>query len=106
MEGYDKLALLISKYPELGSLRRFSRLTLKCLLYRQAEITWLEHELDFLSKSNCDSTEPEKKKLCMSWYDLARGEDNEEIAYHKVKIEELQARINTYRKPPPSSQCC
>ena len=98
MEGYDRLALLISRYPELGSLRKFGQLTLKCLLYRQAEITWLEHELDYLSKSNSESNEPEKNRLGKSWYDLARGDDgDDEIAYQRAKVEELQTKIHTYR---------
>jgi hypothetical protein len=45
MDGYHKLASLVSDHQELLMLRRFSTANAKNLLYMQAEILHLEAEL-------------------------------------------------------------
>jgi hypothetical protein len=45
MEGYAKLALLMSRHNEYGIIRSFGELNFKNLLYLQAEIVQLETEL-------------------------------------------------------------
>jgi hypothetical protein len=43
--GYPKLAGLMGLFPELAILRRFGSLNMRNLLYMQAELVYLENEL-------------------------------------------------------------
>lgn len=45
VDGYPSLAHAMGLMPEFGILRRFATLNTQDLLYRQAEIVYLEHEL-------------------------------------------------------------
>lgn len=97
MTGYDSLAVLLGRYPELAVFRKFGKLSMKCLLFKQAEITHLEAELDVLSRRNCAS--PEKVPLTKSWSDFAQADDpDEELVFQRQKVEELQRKIQEYRK--------
>ena len=46
MGNYLDLSKLMSKYPEVFILRKFSGLNVKNLLYYQAELAHLEQELE------------------------------------------------------------
>jgi hypothetical protein len=45
MDGYAKVALLMSRHNEYGIVRRFGELNFKNLLYLQAELVELEAQL-------------------------------------------------------------
>ncbi len=97
LTGYDSLALLLGRYPELAVFRKFGKLSMKCLLFKQAEITHLEAELDLLSRKNC--ADPEKLPLAESWSDFAQsGGPDDELNYQRRKVEEVQQKIQEYRK--------
>ena len=72
MEGYAKVAHLMSKYDELAVLRRFERLNIQNLLYAQAEIVHLEEGLAKLVAR--DAEDPEKGDYTKDWCSLAHGE--------------------------------
>ena len=96
LTGYDSLALLLGRYPELAVFRKFGKTSMKCLLYKQAEITYLENELDVLSQSNCSSLE--KLPLACSWHHFARSPlPNEDLVYQRAKAEEMQQKVQQYR---------
>ena len=70
---------------------------MKCLLFKQAEITHLEAELDLLSRKNC--ADPEKLPLAKSWSDFAQSDaPDEELNYQREKVEEVHRKIQEYRK--------
>jgi hypothetical protein len=95
--GYDSLALLLSRYPELAIFRKFGRLSMKCILYRQAEIIHLEKELETLAKAN--SLDPEKLPLTKDWYRFANAQDPDfDICHQRAKVDELQTKLQQYRK--------
>jgi hypothetical protein len=52
VEGYPKLAHVIGRNPEYAIVRRFTTLDVKLLLYLQAELVQLEHELSNLETLN------------------------------------------------------
>jgi hypothetical protein len=52
VEGYPKLAHVIGRNPEYAIVRRFTTLDVKLLLYLQAELVQLEHELCNLETLN------------------------------------------------------
>jgi hypothetical protein len=52
VEGYPKLAHVIGRNPEYAIVRRFTTLDVKLLLYLQAELVQLEHELSNLEVLN------------------------------------------------------
>ncbi|ETS79491.1 hypothetical protein PFICI_09344 [Pestalotiopsis fici W106-1] len=72
MEGYAKVAHLMSKYDEFAVLRRFERLNIQSLLYSQAEIVHLEDSLARLVARDAD--DPEKEFHAKDWWSLAHGE--------------------------------
>lgn len=50
MNGYAKVAHLMAKYEEFAILKRFKALNYQSLLYRQAEITCLQEDLEKLAE--------------------------------------------------------
>ena len=104
MKGYDSLALLTSRYPELAILRRFGRSWLKCLLYRQAELSRLEGDVLFL-EAKCHSDRGEK--FSSSWNRLSDEAGNLDAAEYREKVMELQKGLQEYRQlaAPLVSMC-
>lgn len=51
VHGYPRLATFMAHEPGAAIYRRFASLNARILLYRQAEIVCLEHELDDLEKA-------------------------------------------------------
>lgn len=98
MEGYDKLALLFSKYPELVALRRFRQATMKCLLYKQAELSYLEQKVNSFAKFNKE----ENEKLATSYREFteAKGDDVKE---QRQVMADLEAKLSSYRMCSPDS---
>ncbi|KAH0843904.1 hypothetical protein AYO21_08294 [Fonsecaea monophora] len=58
MRGYDKLAHLMSHYPEYGIVRRFRELNYRNILYLQAELVQLEAELQSATTADAQSRDP------------------------------------------------
>ncbi|KIW78473.1 hypothetical protein Z517_08309 [Fonsecaea pedrosoi CBS 271.37] len=58
MRGYDKLAHLMSHYPEYGIVRRFRELNYRNILYLQAELVQLEAELQSATTADAQSQDP------------------------------------------------
>ena len=96
MKGYDKFSFLLSKYPELALLRRFGRLSTKCLLYRQAELTWLEDDIDFLARKSQSSHS--EKSASTSWDYLMHGENDQQSTFYRTKVEQLHEKLQAYRE--------
>ena len=100
MKGYDNLALLGSRYPELSILRKFGKLSIKCLLYQQAELSWLEGDIAF-QEEKCSGSSDEK---CLtSWHHLTSGDVDSDGMEYRRKVAELQQKLRDYRM---FSRCC
>lgn len=75
MDGYAKVANLMSTYDEFAILRGFKALNLQNLLYLQAEIINLEHDLNKLV--HIDAAHPDREFYSKDWWSLAHGECKE-----------------------------
>lgn len=93
--GYERLSAFIATYPEHAIFRRFDKLTVLCLLHRQAEISWLEQRLTSstskLSANSASSLKPE------SWLDL-QEDLAQPVQYHRELLNTLAEKLHTYRK--------
>lgn len=98
--GYEQLSFFMSKYPELTLLRRFRKLSIECLLYKQAEITWLEHELSRSRQrqSGSGTLVPE------SWQSFANGSSEKELEHQKSIMDQLSTKIPVFRKQKRASK--
>jgi hypothetical protein len=73
MNGYTKLASLMSAKPELAIFRRFGSLATQNLLYLQAELAHLEQELARSAKADAESGNDELKTYDRHWKSLAKS---------------------------------
>lgn len=74
MEGYAKVAKLMSMYPEFAVFRRFQALNIQNLLYLQAEIIHLEDGLKTIIAE--DAERPDRRFHSQDWWSLSQ--DGEE----------------------------
>ncbi len=93
MSGYEKLSRLIGTYPELAMYRKFSTLSAKLLLYKQAELQHLENELRIMSQYN--ARDAQKSVYTVSWKAMndASGDGGD---LQKQKISEINEKMDQY----------
>lgn len=94
LHGYPRLATFMGHEPGAAIYRRFASLNSRILLYRQAEIVCLEHELDELEKSLED-----RKHLHYSIKELVHAPPGTEGAKLWDKVQQLDMSLERY------SQC-
>lgn len=103
LEGYDKLATLLSSDPGLQYFRRFATLNTKNLLYYQAQIANLEDELNDIiaeDKSLGDRYEG-KKNYPFSVYYLEQSlRDGSCDANQWEKFVEIRELLSKYSMCP------
>lgn len=95
MTGYDKLASLIGRYPDLAIYRKFGALGAKVLLHMQAELVHLENELSIISQRN--STDPEKARFDVSWEALNQATSEGAADLQHNMILQIQEKLAVYR---------
>lgn len=90
MQGYEKLAALLSSSPSLQLFRKFGALQAKNLLYLQAELSILERQLGAIMKQDQDEAnagDQEKLAFLDSWLALKTSDQNlaaDNTQYRKV----------------------
>ncbi|KAK6353969.1 hypothetical protein TWF730_008389 [Orbilia blumenaviensis] len=77
--GYPSTAAIMSTDPELSVYRRFDRLNARNLLYYQAELMYIEAELDKLDEEDRMMKEPEAKHHLKHFKELWEGSDSRTI---------------------------
>jgi hypothetical protein len=90
MSGYAGIAEHMSRFPDIGSFRRFSALNHQNLLYLQAELTVLEDAWRKTEERNNDSDDIEAKFRAKGWDTLRRSAADWE------QFEALQQKLKTY----------
>lgn len=70
MANYSGLSRLMSDNPDLLILRTFRTLNVKNLLYYQAELAHLEHELEEVEKEDRDCDNSLRSEHAVSWKSL------------------------------------
>ncbi|KAL9073145.1 MAG: hypothetical protein Q9157_004858 [Trypethelium eluteriae] len=97
MEGYAKLAQLMSAYDEFAILRSFKSLNMQNLLYLQAEITHLEAELGELARR--DGMRGDRDYHASDWWSLSLGENaNEGDLEQWEKVLQLRDKLDKYSR--------
>ncbi|KAJ8131903.1 hypothetical protein O1611_g1717 [Lasiodiplodia mahajangana] len=71
--GYTRLAEHMGRQPQLAILRRFGTLANATLLYYQAEITELEHYLEFVQDQDNLSDDENRRLHSRSWIRLCQS---------------------------------
>ena len=79
MGTYSDLASLMASYQDVMILRKFSRLNAKNLLYYEAELACLEHELEAIETEDKDCGERPQREYATRWATMAASaEDGDE----------------------------
>lgn len=94
MDGYAKVAHLMSKYEEFAILKRFKALNYQNLLYRQAEITYLQEDLERLVDR--DATDPARRFYTKNWWALAHTDTKKEGVEQWRKIQQIRKKLDDY----------
>ncbi|KAG6364453.1 hypothetical protein INS49_006054 [Diaporthe citri] len=94
MDGYVKVAHLMSKYEEFAILKRFKALNYPSLLYRQAEITYLQEDLEKLAER--DATEPARQYYTKDWWALAHTATEQEGGEQWRKVQQIREKLDDY----------
>lgn len=95
MKGYEQLGLLTAEFPELLILRRFDRLASRILLRMQAEILYLEQELDVFMEED----EKSDADVTRYWGKVRESASEGNPPTHLEKLTEVEEKLKTYRKP-------
>jgi hypothetical protein len=96
MAGYSHLAIVIGKYHELATFRKFSVLNAKNLLYMQGELIHLEAELKMIAGENMHSKDPQKADFEFSISSLIAAHALEDGDEHWAKILEIREKLKEY----------
>jgi hypothetical protein len=93
MIGYHRVAEFMSAHGEIAILRRFGRLNMLNLMYLQAEITNLEHELDEMASQNPNI------KAAKDWVTLSESTHDEDRLQWALTLE-LRKKLSEFSKNP------
>jgi hypothetical protein len=83
-EGYEHLAQFMGKYPALAIFRRFGALNLQNLLYLQAELLYLEDELQQIIQ---EDNQKGGAVFSRDWYALREGSESGENTQYQLLLE-------------------
>lgn len=95
IEGYEKVAQLMHYRPELAIVRSFSELNLRNILYLQAELTQLEHELRLTTNADILSNDAVRQYHARHWPLLSDSQNLGNNAQIK-KILEVREKLGEY----------
>lgn len=96
MDGYAKVASLMCKYEEFAILKRFKSLNYQNLLYRQAEITYLQEDLEKLAAR--DAADPDREFYAKDWWALAHTATKQEGGEQWRKVQQIRKKLDEYSK--------
>jgi len=95
MEGYTKIARLMTEHPEFAVLRQFRLLNMQNLLYLQAELSHLEAELKVIA-----SHDKHQEDYMRDWWSISNGRDDDS---HNQwgKVLEIREKLENYSLGSP-----
>jgi len=96
MAGYEELATLTARFPELLIVRKFDRLSARILLAMQAELLHLEKELRVYVEM--DEKNPSTAGMSASWLRSQAMFDKGDAALQREKFGNIQEKLKTYRQ--------
>jgi len=95
MDGYGRIAHLMTRHPEFAIVRRFGKLSCQDLLYLQAEIIYLEAELAQLSER--DRNHHDRRDFAHDWWSLAHAQGGEAKERWKKTLK-MRSLLRQYSK--------
>lgn len=96
-EGYDKLAAVMALDPGSCIFRRFAKLNAKNLLYLQAEVAYIEEDLQHIITEDKNSASPEKANYPYSVWELKESlHQKDEYPEQWMKVLEARKLLNEY----------
>lgn len=72
--GYHRLASAMGLLPDLAIFRRFSTLNVKNILYLQAELVYLEDQLEIAAQEDSLSGNTRRRNYDRDWFALSRAD--------------------------------
>ena len=97
MEGYGKLASLMSRYSDHSIFRGFKYLAVKHLLYSQAELLYLEDELNFVC--GLDEADQQRRGANRSWRKLFTESSHPGPHKQREIMQAVQEKLPQYCEP-------
>ena len=94
MEGYPKLAAHMAIDPEYAIFRKFSALNAQNLLYYQAELVGLEHDLEETAAEDRESLDEEKHVFDNNWFRLSNAEPGK--GFQHTQVLKLRQTLKEY----------
>lgn len=96
MEGYSKLANWMSRYPEMAILRSFRTLNMRVLLYQQAELVYLEADLQRIIIANKNDGDPRKAAYERNMWELNHSAKDGCDSQLQI-IQKIQEKLELFR---------
>lgn len=96
MDGYPKIAGLMSRHHELAIFRRFDELNYRNILYLQAELVQLEDELREIATQDQES--PSRTLYARDWSSLAQSESEGDGRLQWQKVLLIREKLEKYSK--------
>ena len=75
-QGYDRLSAFMGYFPEAAIFRRFATLNAKNILYLQAELLWLEEQLEKVADDDAQSSSERRRHFSREWFRLSHSGDH------------------------------
>lgn len=99
-EGYERLAQLMGRCPQLAIFRRFGALNLQNLLFLQAELTHLEVELNLVISTDNQHPDPARALFSQYWLALSNAANNdpEQPPLQFVMMQKINTKLQQYSK--------
>jgi hypothetical protein len=94
--GYPALAGKMGQYPQLCIVRRFTGLLVRNILYYQAELKSLEHDLVLLEIRDSQSNESDCVDFSGNWEALSRARHPFDEQWKKML--EIRSKLKEYCK--------
>ncbi|KAK5155873.1 hypothetical protein LTS14_005439 [Recurvomyces mirabilis] len=98
-KGYNKLAILMGRNPQVAILRRFGALNMLNLLYLQAELSELERKFETAYLDDAVSNKADVREFCKSMVALRSSKDGpngdqlEQLLVIQDKLEKYNAAL-------------
>lgn len=97
--GYDHLASFMGFFPEAAIFRRFAVLNAKNILYLQAELLWLEKELEAVAEDDAQSSNTKRREYSKEWFLLRQSGNDPHGSSQQWKIfKKIRKTLDKYSR--------
>lgn len=104
MATYAHLSTFMASYPEVFILRSFSELSVKNLIYLQAEIVHLESKLNKIAEQDQNLKTTFGRSCATDWETLATRAGSDSLQWQTFL--QLREKLSEYRMSEPPLNAC